>query len=232
MPPVRQLAFDLPARLALGRGDFYVAAPNRLALAQVDTWPDWPGGRLALCGPPGSGKTHLAHVWARRAGARILPARVLAVLDQRDLPDDAALAVEGMDALSDLPTADRAKAEEALFHLSERLASGGGSLLVAGREAPALWALQLADLASRLSSVPVARLGPPDDALLAAVFVKLFSDRQIDVAPDLILYLVGRMERSFEAAHALVMRLDARALAQKRPITTRLAAEVLAETDA
>lgn len=225
----RQLVLDLPARPALGRGDFFVAPPNRLALAQIDSWPAWPDRRLAVVGEAGAGKTHLAHVWARRAGARILPAAALAQADVRAWPDTAALAVEDVDRLDALaPTAARV-AEEALFHLSNRLRSGGGSLLVTGRRAPAFWPLCLADLASRLSAAAVARLEPPDDALLAAVLVKLFADRQLDVAPDLITWLLSRMERSFTAAERLVDRLDRAGLAQRRPLTARLAAEVLAE---
>ena len=103
-----------------------------------------------------------------------------------------------------------AAAEEALFHLCNRLALGGGSLLVTGREPPARWPLALPDLASRLRAAPVARLEPPDDALLAAVLVKLFADRQVAVAPELIGYLVGRIDRAFAAAEATVARLDAR----------------------
>ena len=107
------------------------------------------------------------------------------------------------------------------------LAAGGGSLMLTGRTPPAQWRVDLPDLASRLNAAQVARLDPPDDALLSAVLIKLFSDRQIDVAPDLITYLLARMDRSFEAAEALVMRLDVAALARQRPITPRLAAEVL-----
>ncbi len=227
----RQLVFDLPARPALGRGDFFVAPPNRLALAQVDAWPAWPDGRLAICGEAGAGKTHLAHVWARRAGARIMPAARLAALDARALPDDAALAVEDADRLGTLDAAVARAAEETLFHLANRLAAGGGSLMVSGREPPALWPLGLADLASRLSAAPVARLEPPDDALLAAVLVKLFADRQIEVGPGLVAYLLGRMERSFAAAELLVARLDRQGMAARRAITPRLAAEVLAASE-
>ena len=123
------------------------------------------------------------------------------------MPADAALVVEDADRLRDLGRS-RSLAEEALFHLCNHLAAGGGSLMATGRLAPARWQIALADLASRLRAAPVARLEAPDDALLAAVLVKLFADRQIAVAPDLIRYLLARMERSFAAAEALVAALD------------------------
>ena len=218
----RQLVLDLPARPALGREDFFVSAPNRVALAQVESWPDWPGGRLAVAGPEGSGKTHLAHVWARRAGAWIVPAAALPGLALAELAADAALAVEDADRIGGRPGA-----EEMLFHVCNHLGAGGGSLMVSGRLPPAQWRIALPDLASRLSAAPVARLEPPDDALLAAVLVKLFADRQLAVAPGLIRYLVGRMDRSFAAAEALVGALDRAGLARHRPLAPRLAAEVL-----
>ena len=220
MAGVRQLVLDLPARPALGRADFFVSPSNELALAQVESWPGWPSGRLAVTGPAGAGKTHLAHVWAARSGARFLGD--LAGLDLAALPGDMALVVEDVDRLA----GDRA-AEETLFHLCNLLAAGGGSLMVSGREPPARWPLALPDLASRLGVAAVARLEPPDDDLLAAVLVKQFADRQLAVEPGLIRYLVSRMDRSFAAAETLVADLDRAGLARQRPITARLAAEVL-----
>lgn len=221
-----QLVLDLPTRPALGRAAFYVAPANRLALALVDSWPGWPGGRLAVTGPTGSGKTHLAHVWAARAGARILAARDVAGLDLATLPGDAAVAVEEVDRLAGL-RARRAAAEEALFHLCNHLGAGGGSLMVSGRRAPSRWTIRLPDLASRMAATTVAKLEAPDDALLAALLVKHFADRQVAVGPGLIDYLVPRIERSSAAAEAVVAALDRAGLAGRRPLTPRLAAEVL-----
>ncbi len=222
----RQLVFDLATRPALGRADFFVSPANRLALALVDTWPAWPGGRLAVAGPAGAGKTHLTHVWAARSGARILPAEALETLDIGALAGDAALAVEDVDRLADLSADRAAAAEEALFHVANRLATAG-ALMVSGREPPARWAIRLPDLASRLRAAPVARLEAPDDDLLAALLLKLFADRQILVELDLVQYLLTRMDRSFEAADALVARLDRAGLARRRPVTRMLAAEIL-----
>jgi chromosomal replication initiation ATPase DnaA len=221
----RQLALDLPARPALGRADFFVSPANRLALAQLDAWPDWPDRRVAVVGPKGAGKTHLAHVWAARSGAVILGAGALAGTDPATVPADGAVVVEDADGLAAEP-ADEA-GQEVLFHLCNRLLAGGGGLMVTGREPPAQWGLTLPDLASRLGTAAVARLEAPDDALLAAVLVKLFADRQVAVGPELIEYLLPRMERSFAGADAVVARLDQAALASRRTVTPRLAAEVL-----
>jgi chromosomal replication initiation ATPase DnaA len=223
----RQLALDLPARPALDRAAFFVAPSNALALAAIDTWPDWPDGRLAVVGPEGAGKTHLAHVWAAGSGAVFRTPQRLAGADPAALPGDGALVVEDADRIADLPPGERGRAEEALFHLCNRLRAGGGSLMLSGRTPPAHWSIELPDLASRLGTAAVARLDPPDDTLLAVLLVKLFADRQIEVGPDLIDFVLPRMDRSFAGAEAVVARLDRAALAGRRRVTLRLAAEVM-----
>ena len=216
-----QLPLALPVRPALGREDFLVAGPNARAVAALDTWREWPQGKFALAGPEGAGKSHLLAVWAAETGA--------VALDGAALPDPGgvaprAVAVDGADAVAGVPEAERR-----LLHLHNRVLGADGRLLLAARTPPARWPAVLPDLASRLAATPVARIEPPDDALLAAVLVKLFHDRQLAVSSELVGWLVPRMERSFAAADRLVAALDARALAGRRPLTRPLAREVLEE---
>lgn len=218
---IRQLAFDLPAREAWRREDFFPSPANATALAAVDDWRNWPGGKLMLVGPRGSGKTHLARLWASETGAALLPGTALA---EADLP---ALAAQGAVAVEDAETAaGDPQAEAAFFHL-HNLVTQSGHLLITATRPPRDWPLGLPDLASRLQSASLARIEAPDDALLSAVLIKLFADRQITVPPTLIPYLVQRMERSIDAARALVAALDARALAEGRAVTVKLAADLL-----
>lgn len=218
-----QLHLALPSAAAMGRGDFLAAPSNRLALAAVDEATGLPSGVLVITGPEGSGKTHLAHLWAARTGAAWLRASDLALA----LPD--LLAADGPRALvlDDAAALARTPAEEALFHLLNHL-RGRGQILLTARQPVRDWGLQLPDLVSRLTAAAHVPLAPPDETLLRAVLVKLFADRQVTVQPALIDYLVDRMERSLAAAGALVARLDARGLALGRPITRALASEVLA----
>lgn len=218
----RQLTFDLPMREALGRGDFFVSPSNALALAALDGWRGWPGGRMLLVGPEGSGKTHLAHVWAADSGAEIAAAGVLREADVPALVEAPALVIEDADRV-----AGNAAAEAALFHLHNMAAARALPLLVTARGPVRDWGLALPDLESRMQAMALTRLDPPDDALLSAVLVKLFSDRQITVAPALITYLASRMDRSLAAARDLVAELDARALAEGRPVTRQLASALL-----
>ena len=215
---IRQLAFDLPANEALTRADFFVTPANALALQSVEGWQDWPGRKLLLIGPEGSGKTHLTQIWAKLTAATVLSADDLAGLDLHRLPPRP-IAVEDADALP-------RDCETVLFHL-HNIATTTGALLLTAKSPPRDWGLGLPDLVSRLQAAPIARLDAPDDALLQAVLVKLFADRQVAVPPNVVPYLVSRMPRSIGAARALVADLDAHALAAGRPITRALVAEVL-----
>lgn len=214
----RQLTLDLGRRPALGRAAFLVSASNARAVAMVEDWEHWPGGKLVLAGPEGAGKTHLAHVWAEMSGARITDARSV---DESAL-EAGCLVIEDVDRIA----GDRAR-EERVFHLHNAVINRRGRLLLTGRGAPGSWGIALPDLASRLGAAGVARLDPPDEALLAGVLVKLFADRQVRARPLLIDYLLRRIDRSFAAAEAAVAAIDAAALAQGRPVGPRLAAEVL-----
>jgi chromosomal replication initiation ATPase DnaA len=217
----RQLALDLPSREARGREHYVVSPANALVLAALDGWRGWPQGRMLLVGPVGAGKTHLAHVWAADSGARLVAASALPAADLAALATGP-LAVEDAELAAGDPAA-----ETALFHLCNLAAARRLPLLLTADRPVRDWGLRLPDLQSRLTAVAVTRVDPPDDALLTAVLLKLFADRQIAVTPALIGYLLARMDRSFAAARALVAALDARALAEGRPVSRALAAGLL-----
>ena len=220
--PSEQLSFDLPAKPALGRGDFFVSPANAVAVSMIELWPDWTGRKLTLSGPAGAGKTHLVHVWAAMSGGRIVAAKSVS---DADIP---ALA-SGPVAVEDVPDiAQDASAQAALFHLHNLVLAEGHSLLLTGIPAPDHWGLSLPDLQSRMQGTQNATLQGPDDALLSAVLSKLFADRQINPPADLIPYLVPRMDRSFACARDLVDLLDRQSLAQQRKLNRALARDLLA----
>jgi len=218
----RQLALALDHTEKLTREDFLVGPSNETALAMVERWPDWPNRVIALAGPGGAGKSHLASVWAAQSGARFLSARAL---PETHLP--AALATGAL-VVEDVT--DHGLDERALFHLLNLSRQEDAWLLLTARIPPMQWSIGLPDLASRLRTIPVFNLTPPDDPLLRAVIVKLFADRQLAVDETLVGYLVSRIERSFAAARLIVARLDQEALRRKRPVNRALAAELLRDT--
>ncbi len=193
--------------------DFLPDGSNAEALAWLDA--AWPGARLALWGAAGSGKTHLLHLWADRAGAALVPGEALTGLLR--LPAAGGLAVDD---------ADRA-AEQPLLHLLNAAAEAGLPVLLAARPAPARWLVQLPDLASRLRAVTAVELGAPDEAMLARLFARLLSARQLAVAEPVQQWLLRRLPRDPAALRDAAARLDQAGLAAGRRVTQAIAAEVL-----
>ena len=217
-----QLAIDLPHRPALRRADFLVSECNAAALGWIDRWPDWPDRVLILYGPPRSGKTHLAGLWRERSGGLLVAGHAVTEASLDQLASDRPVAVDDAEQTP----------EQALLHLCNYRRETGGDLLLVAREAPASWPIALPDLGSRLRAMPAVAIAPPDDALLAAVLVKHFADRQLPVPPNVIRFLVRRMERSFAAAAALAERLDRMTLGTHRPIGLAHARQALADAGA
>ena len=222
-----QLPLDLGHRPALGREDFLISPGNEVAVKWIDRWPDWPGGILALHGPAGAGKTHLAAVWQGNSDAELIEAEEILSANLLELVKRSkALLIEDMDS----SVLSLTGAETALFHLINAVKAEGASLLITARGAPKSWNVDLPDLASRLAAIPVAELGALDDALMEALLVKLFYDRQLRVPADVVRYMVDRMERSPAAARDMVANLDSLSLAERRKLTVPLVRRVLLET--
>jgi chromosomal replication initiation ATPase DnaA len=210
---VTQLILPLEPRNAMTRADFIEAPGNARALAFLDSWPDWQAPAAALCGPSASGKTHLARIWAARSNAALTDARTL-----RD-PIAGAAMVENCDSVT---SHDH---EPALFAMLER----GAPLLLTGRADPAQWGVSLPDLASRFRALVSFELGQADEALLMALAVKLFADRQVMVPEAVVTRLVQGLERSPAAIRDFIAHADQVAMSRQKPINLQLIRELMAE---
>ena len=215
----RQLAFALPHAESLTRDDFLEGPANSAGLALVESWPDWPNRTMLLVGPEGSGKSHLATIWAEQAGARSTTAHTLTAASVPGALATGALVVE------DLKAGDFD--ERALFHLLNLAREDEASVLITARQPPSAFEVELRDLRSRLRALPTVSLLPPDDQLFRALIVKFCADRQMAVDETVVSYLASRIERSFAAARRAVELLDTEALRLGRPVTRALAAELL-----
>jgi chromosomal replication initiation ATPase DnaA len=215
----RQLAFALPHAESLTRDNFLEGPANEAGLSLVESWPDWPNQIMLLVGPEGSGKSHLAAIWAEQAGARSTTAHALTAAGVPGALATGALVVE------DLKSSDFD--ERALFHLINLARQDEAYVLITARTPPSALAIELRDLRSRLRAVPTVSLLPPDDQLFRALIVKFCADRQMAVDETVVSYLTTRIERSFAAARQAVELLDTEALRLGRPVTRALAADLL-----
>jgi chromosomal replication initiation ATPase DnaA len=217
----RQLAFALPHAESLTRDNFLEGPANAAGLALIDGWPDWPNRLMALAGPEGSGKSHLAAIWTEQAGARSTAAHRLTPANVPGALATGALVVE------DLRSQDFD--ERALFHLLNLAREDQAYVLITAREPPSTLPVELRDLRSRLRAMPVVSLLPPDDQLFRALIVKFCADRQLAIDEALVSYLTTRIERSYAAVRQAVELLDREALRLGRPVTRALAAELLSK---
>lgn len=221
MPEPQQLVFDLPHLDALEAEDFLVSQCNRSAVDMIDCWPEWPTHAVVICGAAGSGKSHLVSVWRQRSGADAVAMADVTTATVARFQETGQLAIEDVAAGGD------AEPERLVFHLLNQARESKGQILITTRQPPGELDIALPDLRSRLRALPVAEIQPLDDALLSGLLVKLFSDRQLAIDPGVIKYLMRHMERSAEAARAIVERIDRLALATHRKVTRALAADAL-----
>ncbi len=217
MSDLPQLPLEFDYRPSMRGEDFLVCANNAEAVAWLDRWPDWPAPFVVIYGEAGCGKTHLAEVFAQATGAKAL---VLTHDPYETMAEAHAGVLEDVDRLV-------AHHQQDLFHLYNFAKENAVQVLMTARIPPADWKIDLPDLKSRMGAVPVVEIGQPDDAMMEAVLVKLFADRQLKVEREVVVYMLSRMERSFEQAIGLVKEIDRQSLSQKRRITVPLVREVL-----
>lgn len=220
--PPDQLVLDLPHRPALGAEDFLISRSNQAAADIVDRWPNWPHASVMVVAPARAGKTHLANVWRLKSAAARLDASRLSEADMARATG--ALLVEDLhDGIAD---------ERILFHLLNLVREHKLSMLLTSRKPPGDLEVRLPDLRSRLRALPLVHIAPPDEALLKAVLVKHFADRQLTVEPHVVNHIALHMDQSMEAAANIVAEIDQAALAAHRKVTRTLAAEILARQSA
>ena len=214
----RQLVFDLARAPCFDRDDFLVSGANEAAVAAVRAWPDWPGRTLLLVGPPGSGKSHLAAIWAADVEATSVAAT--------EPLSPSLWSARGRCVV--LEDCDRRRNDEhALFHALNLVRETAGHLLMTASSAPTTWGLVVPDLLSRLRLATLVAIAPADGDLMRAVLVKLFADRQISIEEDVVRYAALHCEQSLDAANRFVAAIDEAALAQARRITRPLVATTL-----
>ncbi len=218
----RQLPLELGHLTGLSREHLIVSRANAAAVSLVDRWPDWAAPVAVLAGPVGAGKSHLAAIWADKSNAAVISPDLIdgAVIETaRERP----VLIDGIEP--------GRLDETGLFHLINQVRASGTGLMLTSRHFPLAWRVGLPDLVSRLRAATLVEIGEPDDLLLAGVITKLFADRQLQVEPHVVQYLIARIERSLSTASRVVEKLDRAALEQKSRITRALAAAAISALD-
>jgi chromosomal replication initiation ATPase DnaA len=218
-PANPQLTLNLAPDPGYERENFFVSDSNEQAYAMIELWPSWPDPTLLILGPSGAGKSHLGAIWASIAKAGIQSAASLAAEDIEALAAAGPLLLDDADAIG--------QSEAQLFHLVNLMRERGTALVLTAKTPPDAWGLRTADLVSRLRLAPTAAIGPPDDALMRAVLVKLLIDRQLVVDISVVGYIALRIERSLDAARSFIDALDREALARQSRISRAIAGDVL-----
>lgn len=202
-----------------------VAEANRDAARLLTEWRSWPGGALALVGPSGAGKTHLALAWALEAGAR--------QVSPHAAPDDAAAIFKEAGGRLFIDDADGPDRDEAMFWRALDLARAeGGAVLMVGVTEPSQWGAEVPDLRSRLAALPTARLGEPDEALMEVVLRRICREQFIHLSDDAARYLARRMPRTFAAARSLAAALDRDIVRGAKPVALAAARKALEKAQA
>lgn len=223
----RQLALELPHRPSFGKEDFLIAKCNLEAVKMVDSWPNWDFFAVCIYGSEGCGKTHLANVFSNRVSMLTNYPYKIPFIKAKNVKMENIYGLFAENHCLVVEDLEKNINQEAMFHLYNLYRNEGGNILFTSRTAPARLNFELKDLQSRLNIVPSIEIRDPDDDLLSSLIVKLFSDRQIMVSPEIINYMLNNMQRSFSFARKAVAEIDNISLARKRAVSIPIVKEAL-----
>jgi chromosomal replication initiation ATPase DnaA len=224
-PRAEQLSLLLASEPDYSPNSFFVTDSNRQAWSWLNEWTSWPAHGLILTGAAQSGKTHLAKAWQSHTDAQFINTEALASNLDELCKHKKFFVLEDVDTL--VPQLD----QSLLFHFFNSSREHNAYVLLTARTNPKDWPLSLADLQSRLLSLPLVTLYEPDDDLLRAMMLKLFGDRQMDIDPKVINYLLPRVERSYAAVSDLVKAVEKESVQHNQRITIPFLKDILEEED-
>ena len=214
----KQLILDLRTIPSMGREDYYVSKSNEEAVKWVDKWPEWLTFGFVVVGPSGAGKSHLANVLKYFSRGILIKNSDIRDKNIMELSDNSCLILEDIDTnLSEIN----------LLHLFNFLLENNSKIMITSKIPIKKLNIALADLRSRLLSLPQVNLGLPDDKLISRVIIKQFIDKGVKVDMEVVNYLLKRVDRSFSSINNIVSTVNMASIQSSRKITVPFVRKLL-----
>jgi len=213
-----QLILKFPKNEIYQREDYYVSPSNQEAYDFINNWPNWIKRIVNICGPVGSGKTHLASILKKKTSTLYLKSNQLNDNTYFDFKPKEALIIENLD--------DKIN-EKILFSLWNLVMQDNKYFLITSVKPINFYKFKLNDLQSRVMSCFNVGIKLPDDDLISVILTKNFSDKQVMIEKKYIDYIVKRIDRSYEKISQFIVLLDKYSLKKGAPFSFKLIKEVL-----
>ena len=218
----KQLYFEMPNKKALGIEDYIITESNNFAFDLIVKILKGETNFGLISGPSYSGKTHLSKILiknARNYKTLYFDRDYQNILNRFEVSD--ILILENIDKIKD------DKSEQDLFHIINFAKENNKKLLMTSRKPISEIDLNLEDLESRLNSIIEAKIKEPDDQLMKLILIKIFNDKQLKIKPNVIDFLVSRLERSYKSINLFIEKIDKFSLEKGKKITIRLINDLL-----
>ena len=218
----KQLYFEMPNKSALGIEDYMITDSNNFAFDLIIKMVKGEINFGLISGPPYSGKTHLSKILVKNTinyKSLYIDRDYQNILDKFESSD--ILILENIDKVK------YDKSEQDLFHIINFSKENNKKLLMTSRKPISEIDLNLKDLKSRLNSILEAKIKEPDDQLMKLILIKILNDKQLKINPNVIDFLVSRLERSYESINLFIEKIDKFSLEKSKKITIPLISDLL-----
>ena len=214
-----QLVFKFPFKTKYYEQDYYVSSNNFSAYRLIESWPNWPSKWVNIFGPKGCGKTHLSNILKKKIN-------LIHIIDAKKVDNETISKFEKLDCLI-IDNYEKNIDEKIFYSLLNQSKQSDSYLLVNSILPLGNIKFDLKDLKSRTESFINLGIELPTDDLLRVVISKSFSDKQIEITPKILEYIIKNIERSYEKVFKFIKEIDELSLSSGKSININLIKKVL-----
>ena len=213
-----QAAFEFEFREAQDRDNYIVGISNLEAVKWIDRYPRWKNRGLIIEGPKDSGKSHLVRVWQKKSNCNILSSEDInkELINTKDKKN---IAIEDIHLIENY---------EFLLHLINYKKEKNLNFLLTSRKNILSQNIHLNDIKSRLLEMPKVLISLPTDEIIKGLICKHMKDKGISVDNKLVLFMLNRIDRSYEGVKTFIERINKISLEKKKKISMTIIKEALA----